>query len=143
MYQKDYILRLIEQMVRTLAVFFGLLKKEDFGKAGECLGNAYYELLKEEAAFFRGIPEEDLTSELLEKHNYTNDHLEIVAELFNAEAELCLAQGNKRMHLPGQENHSGFSDILIRQQKLTHRSGSIKWQRLREGYLILTKPDAF
>ena len=95
MYQKDYILRLIEQMVRTLAVFFGLLKKEDFGKAGECLGNAYYDLLKEEAAFFRGIPEEDLTSELLEKHNYTNDHLEIVAELFNAEAELCLAQGNK------------------------------------------------
>ena len=96
MYQKDYILRLIEQMIRTLAVFFGLLKKEDFGKAGECLGNAYYELLKEEAAFFRGIPEEDLTSELLEKHNYTNDHLEIVAELFNAEAELCLAQGNKK-----------------------------------------------
>lgn len=96
MYQKDYILRLIEQMIRTLAVFFGLLKKEDFGKAGECLDNAYYDLLKEEAAFFRGIPEEDLTSELLEKHNYTNDHLEIVAELFNAEAELCLAQGNKK-----------------------------------------------
>jgi hypothetical protein len=95
MYQRDYILRLIEQMINTLAVFFGLLKKEDLSKAGDLLSNAYYELLKEEAAFFRAIPEEELTGELLEKHNYTNDHLEIVAELFNAEAELCLAQGNK------------------------------------------------
>ena len=96
MYQRDYILRLIEQMINTLAVFFGLLKKEEFNKAGDLLSNAYYELLKEESAFFRGIPEEELTSELLERHNYTNDHLEIVAELFNAEAELCLAQGNKK-----------------------------------------------
>ena len=27
-------------------------------------------------------------------HNYTNGHLEVLAELFNAEAELYLAQGN-------------------------------------------------
>lgn len=32
------------------------------------------------------------THELLDKHNYTNGHLEILAELFNAEAELNLAQ---------------------------------------------------
>jgi len=94
MYQKDYILRIIEQLIKTLAVFFGLLKKGDFNKADDCLSNAYYELLKEEAAFFRGIPEEGLTQELLEKHNYTNDHLEIIGELFNAEAELCLAKGD-------------------------------------------------
>jgi hypothetical protein len=51
-------------------------------------------MLKEDAAFFRSIPKEDLTHELIEKHDYTNGHLEILAELFNAEAELAAAQGN-------------------------------------------------
>jgi hypothetical protein len=90
MYQKDYILRLIEEMTKFMAVIFGLMKKGDYAKASEQLENAYYELLKEDASYFRLIPEEDLTHELLEKHNYTNGHLEILAELFNAEAELCL-----------------------------------------------------
>ncbi len=52
-------------------------------------------MLKEDASFFRVIPEKDLTNKLILEHNYTNDHLEILAELFNAEAELDLAQGNK------------------------------------------------
>ena len=92
MYQKDYILRLIEEMTKFLAVVLGLIKKGDYQKASEHLASSYYELLKEDAAFFRMIPEEDLSSELLEKHNYTNGHLEILAELFSAEAELCMAQ---------------------------------------------------
>jgi len=91
MYQKDYILRLIEEMTKFLAVVFGLMKKGDYQKASEHLEKSYYELLKEDAAYFKGIPEEDLTHELLDRHNYTNGHLEILAELFNAEAELCLA----------------------------------------------------
>ncbi len=51
-------------------------------------------MLKEDASFFRSIPKEDLTQKLLEEHNYTNGHLEILAELFNAEAELAGAQAN-------------------------------------------------
>lgn len=94
MYQKDYILRLIEEMTKFLAVVFGLMKKGDFQKASEHLEKSYYELLKEDAAYFRKIPEEDLTHELLQNHNYTNSHLEILAELFNAEAELCLSKNN-------------------------------------------------
>ena len=89
MYQKDYIMRLIEEMTKVLAVFFGLLKKGDYEEASEQLENSYYGLLKEDAAYFRMIPEGDLTFELIEKHNYNNVHLEILAELFNAEAELC------------------------------------------------------
>ena len=52
-------------------------------------------MLKEDSAFFRDIPADELTDRLLHQHNYTNGHLEILAELLNAEAELCLAQGNK------------------------------------------------
>jgi hypothetical protein len=92
MYQKDYILRLIEEMTKFLAVVLGLMKKGDYQKAAEQIENSYYSLLKEDAAFFRLIPEEDLTHELLDKHNYTNGHLEMLAELFNAEAELCLVK---------------------------------------------------
>jgi hypothetical protein len=52
-------------------------------------------LLKEDSAFFRDIPADELTDRLLHQQNYTNGHLEVLAELLNVEAELCLAQGNK------------------------------------------------
>jgi len=52
-------------------------------------------MLKEDAAFFRNLPENELTDRLLHRHNYTHGHLEILAELFNAEAELCIAKGER------------------------------------------------
>jgi hypothetical protein len=78
-----------------LAGIFGLIKKGQYDRASERIGKVYYDMLREDAAFFRVIPEEDLTNKLIIEHNYTNGHLEILAELFNAEAELDLAQGNK------------------------------------------------
>lgn len=95
MYQKDYILRMIEMLGEMIAGILGLIKKGEFEKAGEKLENIYYKLLKEDSAFFSNIPENKLTDKLLKDHNYTNGHLEVLAELFNVEAELCLAQGNK------------------------------------------------
>ena len=95
MYQKDYILRLIEQLFKFLAEVLRLIKKGDYDEASERLEASYYDFLKEDAAFFRSIPEEKLTEKLLKEHNYTNGHLEILAELFNAEAELELAQNNR------------------------------------------------
>jgi len=95
MYQKDYILRMIEMLGELLAGIFGLIKKGEYRRASEQIGRIYYSILKEDAAFFRTIPEADLTHKLLYEHNYTNSHLEILAELFNAEAELTFAQGKK------------------------------------------------
>lgn len=95
MYQKDYILRMIEMLGELLAGIFGLIKKGEYRRASEQIGRIYYNTLKEDAAFFRTIPEADLTYKLLHEHNYTNSHLEILAELFNAEAELTFAQGKK------------------------------------------------
>jgi hypothetical protein len=94
MYQKDYILRMIDMLGEMIAGILGLIKKGEFEKAGEKLESIYYKLLKEDSAFFSVIPENELTDKLLNMHNYTNGHLEVLAELFNAEAELCLAQGN-------------------------------------------------
>jgi len=95
MYQKDYILRMIEMLGDLIAGILGLIKKGDYKQASEQLGKIYYDMLKEDASFFRAIPEGELTHKLLQEHNYTNGHLGILAELFNAEAKLGLAQGNK------------------------------------------------
>jgi hypothetical protein len=94
MYQRDYILRMIEMMADFIAAVLKMLTKGDFSKASQMLENAYYDFLKKDAAFFRNIPAEKLTEELLLNHNYTAGHLEILAELFNAEAELAYKNGN-------------------------------------------------
>lgn len=78
MIQKDYILRMIEMLGDLLAVILGLVKKGDFERATESLNQIYYDMLKQDAAFFRTIPESQLTDKLLNEHNYTNGHLEIL-----------------------------------------------------------------
>jgi hypothetical protein len=95
MYQKDYILRMIEMLGQLIAGILGLIKKGNFEQAEDQLENLYYTMLKEDSAFFRDIPVDELTDKLLHDHNYTNGHLEVLAELFNAEAELRLAKGEK------------------------------------------------
>ena len=95
MYQKDFILRLVEQFGKLIADIMRLIKKGEYPKAAELLEHCYYDFLKEDAAWFRDLPDDQLTDKLMENHNYTNDHLEILAGLFNAEAELDLAQGKK------------------------------------------------
>lgn len=95
MYQKDYILRMIEMLGQLIAGILGLIKKGNLEQAEDQLENLYYSMLKEDSAFFRDIPVDELTDKLLHEHNYTNGHLEVLAELFNAEAELRLAKGEK------------------------------------------------
>ena len=86
---------MIEMLGDLIAAVLGLIKKGDYKRASEQLGKIYYDMLKEDAAFFRTIPADELTHKLLKEHNYTNGHLEILAELFNSEAELEFAQGNR------------------------------------------------
>lgn len=95
MYQKDYILRMVEQMAAIIAGILGLIIKGDIPKATQAIESAYQDLLKEDAAFFSRIPLDDLTQKLIQEHNYTNGHLEILSELFYAQAELEYAQGNR------------------------------------------------
>lgn len=95
MYQKDFLLRMITEIMKFIGEILGLIRKEEYEKASKMLEGAYNTFLKEDAAYFSNISEKDLTKELLEKHNYTNDHLEVLAELFNAEGELNFAQGNR------------------------------------------------
>jgi hypothetical protein len=99
MYQRDYILRMIEMIGQLIAAIMGKIRKGEYETASRQLSNLYYDVLKEDASFFRNLDEKDMTKNLLKLHNYTNDHLEILAELFNVEAELNLARGDKKATL--------------------------------------------
>jgi hypothetical protein len=140
MYQKDYILRMIEMLGDLIAAVFGLVRKGDFQQATENLERIYYDMLKEDAAFFRSIPKEDLTHELLEKHDYTNGHLEILAELFNAEAELANAQGNPHSCLEYSEKSLLLFEFIDLQQKTLSLERLDKMTLIRDRITKLTNP---
>ncbi|PXY02465.1 hypothetical protein DF185_07385 [Marinifilum breve] len=97
MYQKDYVLRMIEMIGELIAQILGLLNKKNTKKASQILENAYRDFLKEDASFFRGLPKEKLTNRLLQEHNYTDEHLQVLAELFYAEAEIQNAKEQKAL----------------------------------------------
>ena len=94
MYQKDYILRMLEMFAQMIAGLLGLIRDGHINQASQTLENAYRDFLKNDASLFRKIPTEKLTETLLKEHNYTNDHLKVLSELFFAEGELQLIQGN-------------------------------------------------
>jgi hypothetical protein len=95
MYQKDYILRMIEMLGDLLRAIFGLITKGDYRQAEEKLNEAFYTMLRKDSRFFQNIPVEKLTKTLIEDHNYTNNHLLILAELLHAEAELQFTRNTK------------------------------------------------
>jgi hypothetical protein len=132
MYQKDYILRMIEMLGDLIAAIFGLIRKGEYKQAGENLDRIYYDMLKEDAAFFRSIPGDELTHTLLGEHHYTNGHLEILAELFNAEAELELAQGNSTGSLEYSEKSLLLFEFIDMEQKTLSLERLDKMSSIRE-----------
>lgn len=124
MYQQDYILRMIERIGILIAGILGLIKKGDYKEAWESLDEAYQDVLKEDAAFFNAIPLSKLTDDLIQQHNYTHGHLEILAELFYAQAELSFAQGDRNSSLPYYQK----SRLLINFVNEESRSFSLEKQ---------------
>jgi hypothetical protein len=132
MYQKDYILRMIEMLGQLIAGILGLIKKGDFEQAEDKLENLYYTMLKEDSAFFRDIPVDDLIDRLLHEHNYTNGHLEVLAELFNAEAELRLAKGEKSETLEYSQKSLRLFEFIDSEYKTYSRERIDKINAIKE-----------
>ncbi len=139
MYQKDYILRMIEMIGDLIAAIRGLIKKGEYKQASDRLSDIYYNVLREDASFFRTIPESDLTNKLLQDHNYTNGHLEILAELFNAEAELCLARDNKSGSLEYSRKSLILFDFIDSEQKTYSEERINKMETIRKRIELLKK----
>jgi len=92
MYQRDYLLRMIEMLGDLIAGLLGKIRKGEIQQAREEMDRLYTDFLKEDSALFLALPAEKLTDSLLKEHNYTHGHLEILALLFGAEAELAIAE---------------------------------------------------
>lgn len=137
MYQRDYILRLIEMAAKALAAILGRIKGGELNIASEELDNLYYDILNQDAAFFRGIPEEMLTEKLLHDHNYTNGHLEILAELFNAEAELCIASNDKAGHLEYSKKSLRLFEFIDKEYKIYSPERINKIEALKKSITLL------
>jgi len=130
-YQKDYLLRMIATLMKFLGEVLGLIKKGDLKKASDQLEAWYNIFLREDSSFFRNIPEEKLIQDLLQEHNYTNGHLEILAELFNAEAELDMAKGEKSDSLEFSRKALILFEFVDNEQKTYSAERLDKMEALR------------
>jgi hypothetical protein len=92
MIQRDYILSMIEMLGELVAGIISLIRKGDFKNAEQKIDELYSDLLKQDASYFNELSEENFTEILLQQHNYTNGHLEILAELMYVQAELSMAR---------------------------------------------------
>jgi hypothetical protein len=113
MYSKDFILRMIEMIGDLIAGILGLIKKGDFQLASQTLENAYFDFLKKDASFFRAINKEKLIEELTKKNSFTDGHLEILSELFFADAEILYAQGKQTASIEFYEKSIILLDYVI------------------------------
>lgn len=92
MYQRDYILRMMEMLAQLISGILKLIKTGDINQASHALENAYHFAFQHDSLKLRDIPEEKLIENLLKELHYTSSHLEMLAELFFAEAELLRAE---------------------------------------------------
>jgi hypothetical protein len=78
--------------VRKTGGILKLIKTGNLNQASQALQNAYGVAFKQESLQLKAIPDGELIETLLKEHNYTTAHLEMLAELFYAEAGLALAE---------------------------------------------------
>jgi hypothetical protein len=132
MYQRDYILRMVAMLGDMIAGILGLIKKGDLKQASEKLDRLYYDMLRRDAVIFRELPEDELTNTLLHEHNYTYGHLEILAELFNTEAELCIARGDKAGSLDFSRKTLVLLEFIDKESRTFSRERMDKIEMIRQ-----------
>jgi len=139
MYQKDYILRMVEMIGDLIAAFLGLLKKGDLDQAEKLMERGYTELLRNDASFFLLIPKEELTDKLLGEHHYEHYHLEILSELFFAEASLAEARHKKGHSLDCYEKSLLLTEFLEQEDKTWSARREERKALLREKISLLNR----
>jgi len=134
---------MIEMLGELVRAILGMIARGNIQQAEEKLNEAYLTFLRKDASFFHRIPCEKLTSTLLTGHNYTNGHLEILAELFYAEARLQDTKGNLSKSLAmyekslalftfTEENIRTYSEERMeKMEKITIRISEIRQHKIQ------------
>jgi len=142
MFQKDYLLRMIEMIGDLIAALLGLIKKGDFEQAEKIIERGYIELLRRDASFFQLIPKEQLTDKLLGDHHYTNGHLEVLSELFFAEASLNEAQNKLNNSLIYYEKSLTLLEFLEKEDKTWSAKRDERKSLLTERITVLSGKES-
>lgn len=106
---------MVEMLGELIAGILGYIKKGKFEKAEEALEKVFYDFLKQDASFFRNIKKDELTDKLLNDHNYTGGHIEILAELFATDGELWHAKENNELSIESFEKAVLLMDYVDRE----------------------------
>ena len=95
MFKKDYLLRIIEEIIRIIGRILHLIKEGDFDKAEKMLKEAY-ELI-EVNEDWKNISITALI-QLMEKKEFSYSKMEIIADLIKVEGDIVKAQGKEGYH---------------------------------------------
>ena len=87
--QRDYILRLIEQFFKFLAIILRLRDEKQYEQANALIGEACQKYLYLEMDSLISIDESEMLKMVDEKH-FSLDQIEILAELLKVKAEISL-----------------------------------------------------
>jgi len=133
---------MIEMIGDLIAALLGLIKKGDFEQAEKIIERGYIELLRRDASFFQLIPKEQLTDKLLGDHHYTNGHLEVLSELFFAEASLNEAQNKLNNSLIYYEKSLTLLEFLEKEDKTWSAKRDERKSLLTERITVLSGKES-
>lgn len=96
MYQKDYILRLIEEFSKVLGVMLGFKLDGDYKKAEEVIDEALKKFTATDLNWLMSVEDKELLHELLERKKLNAEQVHIIAELLFQQAEINKANGKDK-----------------------------------------------
>jgi len=114
-----------------ILAIFSYIKKGNYQEASRILNDAYLNLLKQEASFFHKLDINEMTRILIKEHNYTNGHLEVLAELFYAEAELRFHKNEKAGSLIFYQKALKLFDFIEKENKTFSLEKLAKIERIK------------
>jgi hypothetical protein len=83
---------MIEMIAQLIAGILKLIRTGDLNRASQDLQSAYRLAFQHDSLKLKDISEDKLIDTLIREFHYTTGHLEMLAELFYAEAELLWAE---------------------------------------------------
>jgi hypothetical protein len=94
MFQRDYILRLIEEFAKFLAAITGLKAGGNLEEALKKIDEAYNELLEVNPKMIKSLSEDEVLDFFQKEKKYDNQQLNMAAELLYQEGMIYVEEGD-------------------------------------------------
>jgi len=94
MLKRDYVLRLIEEFARFLAMITGLKLEGKLDEALKSIEDVYNDLLELDPKILKSISQDEVLGFLQEEKHFDNERLKMVAELLYHEGMIYAEEGD-------------------------------------------------